>query len=228
MSIAAIDGRVLEPAPLAAKIAGMRQPIASIRFARADDAAGVAAIYAPNVDGSIISFEAVPPTVAQMRKRIDATLAQTPWLVCERDGELLGFAYASSHSERAAYRWSLNASVYVAGGCRRRGVGRALYASLFSLARLAGYYAVHAGITLPNAPSVGLHESLGFRPVGVYRAVGFKLGAWHDVGWWQLELRPRVGEPLPPVALPRLLAEAPARVETALAHGLGPLDAAGG
>ena len=151
------------------------------------------------------------------RARIVSTIEHTPWLVCECAGELLGYAYASPHSERAAYRWSLNASVYVAAGCRRLGIGRALYTSLFALARLAGYYAVHAGVTLPNAPSVGLHESLGFVPVGVYRAVGFKFGGWHDVGWWQLELRPRALVPAAPIALPRLIAEAPAEVAVALA-----------
>jgi L-amino acid N-acyltransferase YncA len=193
-----------------------------IRFATADDAASVAAIYTPNVEGSAISFEAEPPSPDAMRARITSTLQQTPWLVCEGGGELLGYAYASPHSERAAYLWSLNASVYVAAGCRRQGIGRALYASLFALARLAGYYAVHAGVTLPNAPSVGLHESLGFVPIGVYRAVGFKRGAWHDVGWWQLELRPRVGTPGVPIALPRMIVEAPFEVAVALSgRGVG-------
>jgi len=209
---------MLQQTPGASPPSGGTRP--AIRFATAGDAAAVAAIYAPNVEGSVISFEAEPPTPAAMRERITATLEQTPWLVCERGGELLGYAYASAHSERAAYRWSLNASVYVAAGCRRQGIARALYASLFALARLGGYYAVHAGVTLPNAPSVGLHESLGFVPVGVYRAVGFKCGAWRDVGWWQLELRPRVGTPALPIALPRTIAEAPSDVAAALAGRL--------
>lgn len=191
-----------------------------IRFASADDAAGVAAIYAPNITGSVISFEAVPPTTEQMRERITSLLAHTPWLVCERGGQLLGYAYASPHAERAAYLWSLNVSVYVAQGGRRQGVGRALYVSLFALLQLAGYRAAHAGVTLPNPASVGLHESLGFVPVGVFRAVGFKLGAWHDVGWWQRELQPRAGVPAPPIALPVLRAEAAAAVAAALATGL--------
>ena len=190
-----------------------------IRFARADDAAGIAAIYAPNVAGSAISFEADPPTRELMSGRISSTLEQLPWLVCERGAELIGYAYASPHSGRAAYNWSLNASAYIAAGCRRQGIGRALYRSLFALARLGGYYSVHAGVTLPNAASVGLHESLGFVPVGIYREVGFKLGAWHDVGWWQLELRPRSGVPAPPVALPVLRAQTPDAVEEALGAG---------
>jgi L-amino acid N-acyltransferase YncA len=191
----------------------------NIRFADAGDAAGIAAIYAPNVVESAISFEADPPTRDMMCERITATLAQLPWLVCERGGELIGYAYASPHSERAAYRWSLNVSVYIAAGCRRQGIGRALYTSLFALVRLGGYYSAHAGVTLPNAASVGLHESLGFVPVGIYRAVGFKLGAWHDVGWWQLELRPRSSAPAPPVALHELRAHAPEAVEAAVAAG---------
>jgi phosphinothricin acetyltransferase len=196
-----------------------------LRFACAGDAAGMAAIYAPHVVESAISFEAVPPTAEMMCERISATLSQLPWLVCERGRELLGYAYASPHSERAAYRWSLNASVYIAAGCRRQGIGRALYTSLFALARLGGYYSVHAGVTLPNAASVGLHESLGFVPVGIYRAVGFKLGAWHDVGWWQLELRPRNSSPAPPVAIPELRAQAPDAVEAAIAAGRAALGA---
>jgi phosphinothricin acetyltransferase len=216
---------MLQPASIGNATSCAGTPALTIRFASADDAASVAAIYAPNVEGSAISFEAEPPAPEAMRARITATLAELPWLVCAREGELLGYAYASPHSERAAYRWSLNVSVYVAATCRRQGVGRALYASLFALARLCGYHAVHAGVTLPNAASVGLHESLGFLPVGVYRGVGFKLGAWHDVGWWQLELAPRTGTPPAPLALPRLLADAPAQVAAALAAGAGALEA---
>jgi phosphinothricin acetyltransferase len=126
-----------------------------------------------------------------------------------RGDEVVGYAYASKHHERAAYQWSLDVSAYIDDRYRRQGIGRALYTSLFALLRLQGYYAAHAGITLPNAGSVGLHEALGFRPVGVYRSVGYKLGAWHDVGWWQLTLRDRVGEP----ALPLSLADARRRPE---------------
>jgi phosphinothricin acetyltransferase len=89
-------------------------------------------------------------------------------------------------------------SVYVDERYRRRGIGRDLYAALFKLLRLQGFYAAHAGITLPNPASIGLHESLGFRPVGIYRGVGYKLGAWHDVGWWQLSLRDRALNPPAP------------------------------
>jgi L-amino acid N-acyltransferase YncA len=122
-----------------------------------------------------------------------------PWLVCEHRGELLGYAYASPHRVRAAYQWSVDVSVYIHAQARRSGVGRGLYRSLFALLTLQGFYHAYAGITLPNPASVGLHESLGFQPVGVYRSVGYKLGAWHDVGWWQLALQERVPAPEPPL-----------------------------
>jgi phosphinothricin acetyltransferase len=172
-----------------------------IRLAGSGDAAAVAAIYAPYVTGASTSFEYEPPDPAEMAARIASTLTCTPYLVFESGGAILGFAYASKHRERAAYQWSVDVSVYVEGRAHRRGVGRALYESLFALLRLQGFYTAHAGITLPNPASIGLHEALGFRPVGVYRSVGFKHGGWHDVGWWQLPLRERTGTPAPPRAL---------------------------
>jgi L-amino acid N-acyltransferase YncA len=172
-----------------------------IRLAGPDDAAPVAAIYAPHVTGASTSFEYVPPDAAEMASRIASTLAYAPYLVLDAGGAVHGFAYASKHRERAAYQWAVDVSVYVRQDAQRRGVGRALYESLFALLRLQGFYAAHAGITLPNPASVGLHEALGFRPVGVYRSVGFKRGVWHDVGWWQLPLRERTGTPDPPRSL---------------------------
>jgi phosphinothricin acetyltransferase len=118
-----------------------------------------------------------------------------------------GFAYASRHSDRAAYAWSINTSVYVADGHRRRGVGRRLYDALLAAVTRQGFHVAHAGITLPNPASVGLHEALGFRPVGVYPSVGYKLGAWRDVGWWRRELRPCVGEPGPIRGVAAVIAE---------------------
>ncbi len=167
----------------------------TIRMAETSDARGIAEIYGPIVAATPISFEIEPPTEHEMAARVAATLALAPWLVCVEGDRVAGYVYASRHRERAAYRWCVDVSVYVRDGLRRSGVGRALYSALFSLLRLQGFYAAHAGITLPNEASVRLHESLGFRPVGVYPRVGFKRGAWHDVGWWQLQLRDRTGEP---------------------------------
>ncbi|WP_458187340.1 arsinothricin resistance N-acetyltransferase ArsN1 family B [Haladaptatus sp. NG-WS-4] len=162
----------------------------SIRLAEADDAPHVAAIYAPIVRETVVSFETDPPNDDEMAERIETTRPTYPWLVCEHESEILGYAYASQHRTRDAYRWSVDVSVYVRGDSRRQGVGRGLYESLFALLRRQGFFNAYAGIALPNPASVGLHESMGFEQVGVYRDVGYKHGAWQDVGWWHLQLRP--------------------------------------
>jgi L-amino acid N-acyltransferase YncA len=166
------------------------------------DAAGIADIYRPYVTDAVTSFEIPPPSAAEMAKRIETVLALAPWLIALDDmGTPIGYAYASRHAERAAYQWSVDVTVYIREGHHRRGVGRALYEALFPLLRLQGFYVAHAGVTLPNAASVGLHESFGFRPVGVYPAVGWKFGAWRDVGWWHLPLQKRPETPAPPLSL---------------------------
>jgi phosphinothricin acetyltransferase len=161
-----------------------------IRFARPSDAAGILAIYGPYCETSPISFETLAPTVEQMAERIQTILGQYPWLVCEIDGEIAGYVYATKIRERAAYRWAVEVAVYVATRHHRRRVAQALYTALFSLLRDQHYYKAYAGITLPNTGSVRLHEALGFRPVGTFFGIGYKLGKWLDVGWWQLDLEP--------------------------------------
>ena len=160
-----------------------------IRLATLADAPEIAAIYRPYVEDSVISFELTAPSETVMRERMGKVLGKLPWLVCEQDGALAGYAYASPHRDRDAYQWSVDVSVYLRQGLQRRGFGRALYSELFTLLVQQGYYTAFAGISLPNAASVGLHESFGFGLVGVYRNTGFKFGAWHDVGWWQKPLR---------------------------------------
>jgi L-amino acid N-acyltransferase YncA len=172
-----------------------------IRLAIPADAAQIQAIYAPFVRDTVISFEAQPPSEEEFRKRITGTLMQLPWLVSEDGGAVTGYAYAGQHESREAYRWSVYASVYVHADHYRRGVGKALYASLFACLRLQAYYNAYAGITLPNPASVGFHEAMGFTPVGVYTSVGHKFGQWHDVGWWQLRLQALVPEPPKPKLL---------------------------
>ena len=169
----------------------------TIRLATLEDDAQVQAIYAPYCH-TPISFELEPPGVEEMRGRLAKVLAHCPWLVCEDKGEMLGFAYATQHRERSAYRWSVDTSVYVRLGRQRRGLGRALYTALLAVLPLQGFVNAYAGVTLPNPASVGLHEALGFTLVGAYRAVGYKLGVWHDVGWWELALQPRGSTPPPP------------------------------
>ncbi len=189
---------------------------ATTRLARADDAAQVQAIYAPIVRDTAISFEAEPPDVAEVRRRIEGTLTTLPWLVRERDGEVLGYAYATPHRDRLAYQWSVEVSVYVAPHARGAGVGRSLYLPLLDLLAVQGLVNAYAGITLPNPASVGLHQALGFTPVGVYRESGFKEGAWRDVGWWQRRLRDLAVPPAAPTALPAMPATV---VQSALAAG---------
>jgi phosphinothricin acetyltransferase len=175
---------------------------ARIRLATAADGAALAEIYAPAVDGCSTSFELTPPDADEMARRVARVVARTPWLVLARDERVLGYAYAGPHRDRPAYQWSVEVSAYVHPDAHRGGVGAALYTSLFAVLVLQGFRNAYAGITLPNAASVGLHAALGFTPVGVYRGVGYKLGAWHDVGWFERPLAPRVIEPPAPVALP--------------------------
>ena len=149
------------------------------------DAAACAAIYAPHVSDGVASFEEVPPGPDEMARRMKAAHV---WLVCADGDGVAGYAYAARHRDRAAYRRTVETSVYVAPAHQGRGVGRALYAELLATLRERGFQVALAGITLPNPASVALHEAMGFTPAGVFEAVGFKAGRWWDVGWWQLRL----------------------------------------
>jgi phosphinothricin acetyltransferase len=154
------------------------------------------AIYAPYVTDTVISLEETAPTQAEFEQRMRSGSRTHPWLVAEHAGEVIGYAYGSQHRARASYRWAADVAIYVDPGHQRRGAGRALYERLFALLAEQNFTVACAGITLPNDASVGLHEALGFAPVGVYRRIGWKLGAWRDVGWWQLHLGP--DDPGPP------------------------------
>ncbi len=160
----------------------------------ARDAAACAAIYGPFVADTPISLEEIVPSEAEIAARIERISATHPWLVAELEGDTVGFAYGSPHRERSAYRWAADVTVYVSPAAHRRGVGRALYERLLSDLARQGVHVACAGITLPNEASVGLHEALGFGAVGVYRRIGFKLGMWRDVGWWQLQLLPETDD----------------------------------
>jgi phosphinothricin acetyltransferase len=166
-----------------------------IRPATEADAESIRSIYAPFCESTAVSFEITAPTIAEMQERIRKISVQHPWLVCEAGEKVVGYAYACAHRERAAYRWSVDVAVYIAEGKWRSGIGRGLYTSLFKILVLQGYFKAYAGVTLPNPGSVGLHEAMGFTPVGIYRSVGYKEGAWRDVGWWELSLQPERIEP---------------------------------
>ena len=191
---------------------------ALIRLADARDGEALARIYRPAVVDSVISFELEPPDGAEMARRVERIMARTPWLVCEMHGEVLGYAYAGQHRDRAAYQWSVDVSAYVHAHARRTGIARALYTSLVAVLALQGFRNAYAGITLPNAASVGLHEAVGFTPVGTYRKVGFKLGTWQDTGWFERQLAPHVQDPPAPIPLPSLLGTR--QLEEAIAAGL--------
>jgi L-amino acid N-acyltransferase YncA len=159
-----------------------------IRHAHAGDVPAMLAIYSPIVRDTTISFEYEPPTIAELEERLHAIQRHYPWLVAERAGEIAGYAYASFFRSRPAYQWATEVTVYVHPDHHRRGVAQALYRQLLDRLRAQGFRTAVAVITLPNAGSVGLHERMGFEPMGVLQRAGFKHGQWCDIGWWQLDL----------------------------------------
>ncbi len=165
-----------------------------------------------------MSFEETAPSTAEIASRITKVSERFPWLVLDDGGTFAGYAYASVHHERAAYRWSVDSAVYVNPGYHRRGVGRALYTTLFDLLRVQGFFKVFAAISLPNPASTGLHDAFGFDLVGVTRGVGYKFGGWHDVAHYQLALQPERTNPEPP-RLPSILAGSAAWTD-AVSRGL--------
>jgi phosphinothricin acetyltransferase len=156
-----------------------------VRSATERDAAVCAAIYAPYVLDTAITFETDPPSVAEMARRIAAACNTHAWLVVEDEGGVFGYACGGPFHARAAYRWACEVSVYLERGRRRTGAGRALYTELLSRLTERGFRVAVGGMTLPNDASVGLHRAMGFEPVGIYRRIGYKHGAWHDVAWTQ-------------------------------------------
>ncbi len=199
-----------------------------IRVAEPRDAEVIAGIYAPAVTEGSTSFELTPPDAGEMWRRILAVQSQYPWLVYESSKAVLGYVYASTHSERAAYRWSVDVSAYIRHDAHRRGIARALYTALFEILVLQGYRTACAGVTLPNTASVQMHKAMGFEEVGVYHNVGYKFGKWHDVAWYERPLADPVLEPPEPVAFP-MIATSP-EVMAAFARAerfLRPADQAG-
>lgn len=166
-----------------------------VRDATGDDAVACAAIYAPYVTDTAITFEYDPPSPAEMARRIAAAQRAHAWLVLEEEGRVVGYAYAGPYKERAAYRWTCEVSVYLESGRRRTGSGRLLYEALFARLGERGLRTLVAVMTLPNDASEGLHRALGFEPVGTFRRVGWKHGAWRDVAWAQRSIGPDTGPP---------------------------------
>lgn len=178
----------------------------AIRAARPEDAAAIAAIYAPHVLAGEASFETEAPDAHDMRRRMEKSEGLYPWLVAtsgEEAGGVLGYAYATRYRERAAYRWVVETTIYVADVAQRQGIGRLLYEALIDTLRAQGFTQAISVIALPNDSSISLHEAVGFRRAGVLREVGRKNGRWIDVGLWQCEL----AEPATPPQEPRAFSE---------------------
>jgi phosphinothricin acetyltransferase len=160
-----------------------------IRQAEVQDSARLLAIYAYYVENTTISFEVEVPTLAEFARRVETISREYPFLVCMNGDDLCGYAYASRHRERAAYRYDVDVSAYVKEGMQGKGAGSALYAALFDALAQGEYYNAYAGVALPNERSLALHRKFGFQPVGVYHHTGYKFGKWHDVMWLEKKLR---------------------------------------
>lgn len=172
-----------------------------IRLATINDAEQILEIYSPYVEDTAISFELTPPSREEMKARIERISVNYAWIVLEEDDRILGYAYASEHHERAAYRWAVDVSIYLRQNSTGRGIGKALYTSLISILKLQGYYNAYAVICLPNESSVGIHEYFGFRKVAFFCNVGYKFGKWHDIGYWELFLEQHNTDPGEPLSI---------------------------
>lgn len=170
-----------------------------LRMAEPADAAELREIYAPYVEGTVISFELETPSVPEFESRVRKVLARFPYLAAQAGGRIVGYAYAHEHMERAAYQWNAGLSVYLRAGHTGRGLGTRLYQALMDILTLQNIHNVYGGLTRPNPASEGLHRRLGFTELGVYRRTGYKFGQWHDVVWYEKALRLHRPDPRPPL-----------------------------
>ena len=156
-----------------------------LRMATVQDAAAILSIYAPYIRQTPITFEYEVPTLAEFSERMQHILQDYPYLVCEEKGKIIGYGYASSYQERAAYQWDADLSIYFAPEATGRGLGRQMLLALVKILKLQGIKNVYSCVTHPNLPSERLHASLGFRAVGRFLKAGYKCGAWYDVIWFE-------------------------------------------
>ncbi len=170
-----------------------------IRLATPADAKGILDIYAPYIENTSFTFETETPTIEQFAERIRTYLLNWPWLVCETEGKIAGYAYGARYRERVAYQWSAECSIYIHDDYQKKGIGRILYSSLFEIMKLQGFRNLYAVINLPNDKSVAFHESMGFTWFATYEQVGYKLGKWKNVGWWRKILNDFEMDPQPPI-----------------------------
>ena len=178
----------------------------TLRIAREEDAEALLSIYAPFIE-TPVSFETSVPTAEEFASRINDVLKMYPYLVCEMEGRIVGYAYAHRFRERSAYDWCVELSIYVDPGCARKGIGRALYGALLELLKQQGILIAYGCIALPNAGSEGLHRALGFKNLGVFERSGYKCGRWIDIVWYEKVLGEFLEEPVAPVPFLQLCAE---------------------
>ncbi len=168
-----------------------------IRLANISDAENIYNIYKDIVENSTISFEYEIVSRYEIERRIQSVFNVYPWIICEVDGEFAGYAYANKHKERAAYKWSVDTSIYVDKKFYKKGIGKELYSKLFEILKSQGFINAYAGIALPNEASISLHKSFGFEIIGIYHKTGFKFGKWIDVSWWEKKIQKIPIQPIP-------------------------------
>jgi len=173
-----------------------------IRLAEDKDHAGMLAVYKPSVINTAITFEYDVPPLNEYAERIAKIASHYPCLVCEtKDGEIAGYAYGSVHRLKTAYQWSAESTIYVADKFHGKGVARVLYHALLSVLELQGFVNVYAAVTAPNAKSERFHLAMGFAEIGVFEKIGFKLGKWHDLKFFEMYLTEHPANPAPPVSI---------------------------
>jgi L-amino acid N-acyltransferase YncA len=178
-----------------------------VRLATINDAQQITDIYSPNISKAAISFETEVPSAEEMQNRIETILQKYPWIVCEIDGKIAGYVYASKHRDREAYQWSCECTIYMHNDFKGKGIGKELYQLLFEILQLQGFRNVYAGITLPNEGSITIHEKCGFKHFATYENIGYKFAEWHSVGWWKLQINDYNLQPPPPLKISELNSE---------------------
>lgn len=177
----------------------------NLRLILPGDAAATLDIYRPYVEKTIISFEYDPPSMNEWQTRIENITAEYPWLVCECNDVIIGYAYASKHRYRTAYSWAVESTIYLSEDFHQKGIASILYQTLFELLRLQGYVNVYAGVTIPNIKSEQFHLAMGFYEIGYFKKIGYKFGQWHDTRWFQLHLVDHPAEPTKPLPLAEII-----------------------
>ena len=175
-----------------------------IRVATENDAEVIRSIYQPYIENTSFTFETEVPSLNAFKERINNYLINFPWLVCEINNVIVGYAYGGKHRERTAYQWCVESSIYIHDDFQKSGIGKALYLALIEILKKQGFRNVYAVINLPNDNSVKFHESCGFEYFATYEKVGYKLGKWKNVDWWKLSINEYGDEPAAPIKFSEL------------------------